>query len=125
MSKILIIDDDPTIRRLLHIMLHQEGYEVMTSSDGEAGLQLARTANPDIIICDINMPRLNGYEVLTQLRQDSTTAEIPFIFLSAEVGKICFQQETKFSADMCLSKPFTRCAVLNAITAQLMQSSKY
>ena len=84
MPKILVIEDSPEVRERIVASLTFEGFDVVDAEDGEAGLQVARDAGPDLIICDILMPRLEGHATLNELRKDSSTAGIPFIFLSAK-----------------------------------------
>ena len=84
MSKILIIEDSAEVRERIVTSLTFEGFDVVDAQDGEAGLRVAREAEPDLIICDILMPKLDGHATLNELRKDSSTAGIPFIFLSAK-----------------------------------------
>lgn len=119
MTKILVIEDDPTVRTLIAKLLKAEGFEVVSGADGETGIQLARIHEPDLIICDIMMPECNGYEVLTQLRQEPATARIPFIFLSARADRTDLRQGMELGADDYLTKPFKRTELLAAISARL------
>ncbi len=83
MTKLLVIDDDHTVRVNLVELLEAEDFEVLSAKDGRQGVEIARQSLPDLIICDIMMPELDGYGVLAELRQDSAAATIPFIFLTA------------------------------------------
>ncbi|MEZ4636426.1 MAG: response regulator [Caldilineaceae bacterium] len=82
--KILIIDDEATIRRLLSVLLKRNGHEVLEAADGETGVETANNHQPDIILLDIMMPRVDGFETLRRLRANPNTAEIPVIFVSAK-----------------------------------------
>jgi two-component system, sensor histidine kinase and response regulator len=119
MSKLLVIDDDTSIRDNLTELLDAEGYQVISAADGRVGAQLARQALPDLILCDIMMPELDGYEVLAELRHDPVTATIPFIFLTAKIEKSDLRQGMNLGADDYLVKPFTRVELLTAIAARL------
>lgn len=79
---VLIVDDDPVIAMMYGLGLERAGYRVLVARNGQAGLELASSANPDLIILDVRMPILDGIEVLTRLAADSTTSEIPVVMLS-------------------------------------------
>src|ERR1051326_4495037 len=82
MKRILVIDDDSAVMALTTRALQSRGFQTMTAHNGVVGLEMAKKHMPDLIICDIQMPQLNGYETLAALRQDAATATIPFIFLT-------------------------------------------
>jgi diguanylate cyclase len=123
MTKILLVEDDPGVRTVILKMLDAEGFDVISTTNGQRGIELARELEPDLIICDIMMPECNGYEVLHQLRQSSDTAAIPFIFLSAKSEKADLRQGMELGADDYLTKPFTRAELLGAIGARLTKRS--
>src|SRR6266542_2861495 len=83
MSRILVIEDEPNLRKNILDFLELEGFEVLEASDGEIGVDSARQHNPDLIISDISMPKMDGYNALIELRKDEKSAHIPIIFLSA------------------------------------------
>ncbi|MCD4684514.1 MAG: response regulator, partial [Anaerolineae bacterium] len=87
MTKILVIEDEHVLLLTIQQMLQFEDYEVVIASDGVEGVAMARQHLPDLIVCDIMMPRLDGYGVLQALREDSATRAIPFIFLTAKVER--------------------------------------
>src|SRR5450432_1993705 len=87
MRKILVIEDETAIRNNLARFLRAEGYAVTAAENGVVGVAAARTERPHLIICDIRMPELDGYGVLAALRQDATTARIPFMFLTASADR--------------------------------------
>ena len=82
MKTILLVEDEPTLQKTLSIALTQEGYEVKSALDGEIGLRLAREVKPDIVLLDLILPKMDGVEVLDELKKDETTNDIPVIVLS-------------------------------------------
>lgn len=82
MSKLLLIEDDPLLVKMYTTKFKSEGFEVLTAQDGEAGLNAATTQHPDLILLDIMMPKLSGMEVLTKLKENSSTANIPVLVFS-------------------------------------------
>ncbi len=123
MSKILVIDDQDTIRANLVEILEAEGFDVLNVEDGRSGAQLARQHLPDLIICDIMMPELDGYGVLTELRRDLATATIPFIFLTARADRSDLRQGMNLGADDYVVKPFTRDELLQAVSTRLAKQA--
>jgi len=123
MSKILVIDDEESVRANLVELLEAEGFDVTGAENGRTGVQLARQHLPDLIICDITMPELDGYGVLAELRQDSATATIPFVFLTARADRSDLRQGMNLGADDYLVKPFTRDELLKAISTRLAKQT--
>lgn len=119
MKKILVIEDEITIRNNLLELLDAEHYWVLGAENGQQGLDLAREYLPDLVVCDVMMPELDGYQVLETLRQEATTAAIPFIFLTAKAEKSDLRQGMEWGADDYLTKPFTREELLKAIASRL------
>ena len=119
MNKILIIEDEFLIRENLLERLKAEGFETVGAENGLDGVKLALTERPDLIICDVMMPKLDGYEVLKTLRQNPNTAPIPFIFLTAKADKAALRQGMELGADDYLTKPFTKTELLSAIATRL------
>ncbi len=119
MAKILVIEDQDSIRTNLLELLDVQGYSVMGAENGLVGLQLAREFLPDVVVCDIIMPELDGYGVLHELRQDPLTATIPFIFLTAKADKSDLRQGMNLGADDYLPKPFTHHELLEAVATRL------
>jgi len=118
MKKILVIDDADFILESTSTLLMFEGYEVHTASDGEAGVTAACQLKPDLILCDISMPKLDGYGVLKQIRSNPETSLTPFIFLTAFTERANMRAGMDGGADDYLMKPFTRDELLKAIDAQ-------
>ncbi|MGC9504101.1 putative bifunctional diguanylate cyclase/phosphodiesterase [Baaleninema sp.] len=123
MTTILAIEDEDYVRDILVDMLEAEGFEVLQAENGVVGCQLAREHQPDLILCDIMMPELDGYGVLTQLNSLRETETIPFIFLSAKADRIDFRVGMDLGADDYLTKPFTRDELLGAVNTRLKKSS--
>ncbi|HEY9726450.1 MAG TPA: EAL domain-containing protein [Chroococcales cyanobacterium] len=121
MYKILVIEDERVIRNNLLKLLSAEGFQSIGAENGNHGLQLAQNEQPDLIICDILMPGLDGYGVLKALQQNPKTASIPFIFLTAKADRSEWRQGMNLGADDYLTKPFTRSELLAAITSRLQK----
>ena len=119
MNKVLVIEDNEPGRINLLELLEAEGFEVVDAADGRVGLQLARTDPPDLVLCDIVMPELDGYGVLSELRQEPLTATIPFVFLTASAEQRDLRRGLDLGADGYLTKPFTRAELLEIIAAHL------
>ena len=119
MPKILIIEDEEAVRENLLDLLEAEDFETIAAANGRIGVHLAISEVPDLILCDIMMPEIDGYGVLTALRQDPSTATIPFIFLTAKSAKSDFRQGMDMGADDYITKPFTRAELLSAIMNRL------
>lgn len=121
MKKILVIEDEYSVRDILLDILTAEDFNAIGAENGRIGLQLAKEQVPQLIICDIMMPELDGRDVLVELRKDPKTATIPFIFLSAKADKIDMRQGMELGADDYLTKPFTRSELLQAIETRLQK----
>jgi CheY-like chemotaxis protein len=123
MTKILVIEDEESVRLNLVEMLEAEDYEAVSAPNGMIGAMGALDHIPDLVICDVMMPELDGYGVLETLRQDPTTATIPFIFLTAKADKGDMREGMELGADDYLTKPFTRDELLQSITARLKKQA--
>lgn len=119
---ILVIDDEAPLREEIADQLSFAGYQVIEAENGVQGVEQAAHYHPDAIICDISMPEMDGYEVLMRLRQDSETAVIPFIFLTAHGDRSFMRHGMELGADDFLSKPFTRAELLAAIESRLQHA---
>ena len=104
---ILVIDDEPYILRALSYLLAREGYKVETASNGEEGLQRVRELRPPLVFLDIMMPRMNGYEVCEQIKQDPTLASTYVIMLSAKGQQVDRERGLLGGADEYMTKPFS------------------
>jgi DNA-binding NarL/FixJ family response regulator len=119
MKTILIIEDQPDMRGNLAIILKMEGYNVLTASNGSEGLASARQHLPDLVVCDVMMPELDGHGVLAALRADATTAHLPFIFLTARGEKRDYRTGMNLGADDYLTKPVNASDLISAVEARL------
>ncbi|MFM7427166.1 MAG: response regulator [Elainella sp.] len=115
---ILVIEDDPSIQETLQDLLTLEGYKTLAASNGETGVQLALQHLPHLILCDVAMPEMDGYEVLTQLRREQATRTIPFVFLTARTTKADLRHGMDLGADDYLAKPCTADELLRAISSR-------
>lgn len=116
---ILVIDDDDAIRANLKRFLHLEGYRVEEAADGTAGLVRVHEASPDLILCDVMMPEMDGFEVCRRLRADPATSAIPFIFLTASVEMDDRRFGLEIGADDYQPKPFNLPSLLELIRRRL------
>ncbi|MCF8258853.1 MAG: response regulator [Flavobacteriales bacterium] len=119
MKKILLIEDDRVMRENTAEILELANFEVITAENGKYGVELARTASPDIILCDVMMPELDGHGVLYLLSKDPQTASIPFIFLTAKTERADIRHGMEMGADDYLTKPFEEQELLNAVNSRL------
>ncbi|MEO1620805.1 MAG: response regulator [Cyanobacteria bacterium J06632_3] len=119
MAKVLVIEDETEIRANLLELLEFEGYNVIGASNGAIGLIGALEYRPDIILCDVMMPELDGHDVLAALRQEPETALTPFIFLTALADKGDIRKGMTLGADDYITKPFTCAEVIGAISTRL------
>ena len=124
MSKILVIEDETPVRENIIELLTAEGYEAIGARDGEDGVRLVWEELPDLIICDILMPKLDGYGVLAKISHEPQLANIPFIYLTARIGRDDMRSGMGMGADDYIPKPFTRNELLQAITARLGRLQK-
>ncbi len=119
MKKVLLIEDNNEIRENTAEILSLADYDVITAENGKIGVELAQGQDPDLIICDIMMPELDGYGVLHILSKKPETASIPFIFLTAKTEKSDIRKGMELGADDYLTKPFDDTELLNAIETRL------
>ena len=122
MKRILLIEDDATMRENTAEILELARYEVMTAPNGKKGCALAKSFRPDLVVCDIMMPELDGYGVLHVLSKDPLTAALPFIFLTAKAEKSEMRKGMELGADDYLTKPFEDTELLNAIESRLRKA---
>ena len=122
MSRILIIEDQAPMRRNLALMLQFEGYDVITAEDGRKGIEQAFAHAPDLILCDVMMPELDGHGVIQTLRTDPRTATTPFIFLTARGASVDLRIGMNFGADDYLIKPVQREDLLASVSARLARA---
>jgi DNA-binding NarL/FixJ family response regulator len=119
MKTILIIEDEPEMRRNLATILRLEKYNPVTAENGREGLEMARKETPDLILCDVMMPELDGYGVLRELRASVSTEATPFIFLTARGEKPDVRAGMNLGADDYLTKPVAKSDLLSAIRTRI------
>lgn len=124
MTKILVIEDDEHIRDEVMDWLTFEGYVVVGAANGRSGLDAALREAPDLILCDIAMPEMDGHDVLIAIRANPTLNDVPFLFLTAAADRAARRQGMDEGADDYLTKPFTHAEVLNAIQARLGKKAR-
>lgn len=122
--KILVIEDEPEMRRNLATILRLEKFQPVTAENGRAGIEAARRERPDLILCDVMMPELDGHGVLAALRADAATAAIPFIFLTAKGEKPDIRAGMNLGADDYLTKPVVKAELLAAIRTRLERAAQ-
>ena len=105
-STILVVDDDPVILKLLEVNFEMEGFTVLVAHDGEEGINVARADRPDVIVSDIMMPKRSGLELVTELKGDPDTSDIPIILLSAKAQNADVRSGLDSGADDYVTKPF-------------------
>jgi len=124
MRKVLVIDDTEDIRFIISETLNLFGFIVLTAEDGVSGVKMAQEQMPDLVICDINMPNLDGYGTLKAMRDHEATAGMPFIFLSGATEKSDMRRGMELGADDYLTKPFTHKELMAAVNARLEKQAE-
>ncbi len=121
-DKILVIEDNLAMRENIQEMLEMANYEVAIAINGKDGINKAKTFSPNLILCDIMMPKMDGYEVLYFLSKDHVTSGIPFVFLTAKSEKEDLRKGMNLGADDYLTKPFDDMELLNVVETRLNRS---
>jgi DNA-binding NarL/FixJ family response regulator len=124
MKKILVIEDEQEMRRNLLAILKLEQFHGLGAENGRAGIELARREKPDLILCDVMMPELDGHGVLCALREDAATAAIPFIFLTAKGERRDVREGMNLGADDYLTKPVAKADLLKAIAVRFVRAAQ-
>lgn len=124
MQKVLVIDDTEEVRLVITKTLAHFGFQARGAKDGESGIQMALEDAPDLIICDVRMPVMDGYQTLAKIRDLPGIANIPFIFLTAAVDKSDMRRGMVSGADDYLTKPFTPEELLEAVTTRLARQAE-
>jgi DNA-binding NarL/FixJ family response regulator len=124
MKKILVIEDEPEMRRNLITILQLEKFHPLAAENGLVGVELAKREKPDLILCDVMMPKLDGYGVIAALRATAETVAIPFIFLTAKGEKPEIRAGMNLGADDYLTKPIAKADLLAAIRSRLERASQ-
>jgi len=122
MKRILVIDDEEWLREMVQMALNQKGFDVIEAENGAAGIEKARRELPDLILCDVNMDRVDGYKTLSSLRGEPATAAIPFILMTGLADNAGMRHGMELGADDYLPKPFTIDALYAAVEARLKKA---
>ena len=125
MKKILVIEDDRVIRENILKLLKAEGFDVTGAENGAQGLNAAVSNLPDVILCDVMMPELDGYGVLVALRSNPITATVPFVFLTGKAERSEVRQGMELGADDYLTKPFSKAELVGAISSRLKKQAAF
>lgn len=121
-KKIVLIEDNKAVRENIEEILELAGYQIHAAPNGKKGVELVQEVSPDLIICDIMMPELDGYGVLHMLSKNPNTSSIPFIFLTAKADRADMRKGMEMGADDFITKPFEDVELLNAIEARLKKN---
>ena len=121
--RVLVIEDEPAILELLRVNFEMEGFDVITATDGDEGLARAQSESPDVVVADIRMPRRDGLGVLTELKGDPATRDLPVILLSANAQRSDIQRGLELGADDYVTKPFDPIALVERLNAAVERSA--
>jgi len=124
MKKILVIEDEPEMRRNITALLRYNDYQPIAAENGLDGVEAARREKPDLILCDVMMPKMDGYGVLQAMQKDSALASVPFIFLTAKGEKDDLRDGMNLGADDYLTKPVANADLIQAIETRLRRSEQ-
>jgi DNA-binding NarL/FixJ family response regulator len=124
MKKILVIEDEPEMRRNIATILRLEGFASIAAENGRAGVEAAMKEKPDLILCDVMMPELDGYGVIEELHNDPSTMNIPFIFLTAKGERNDVRSGMNLGADDYLTKPIDKNELVRAIQTRLSRAEQ-
>jgi two-component system, OmpR family, alkaline phosphatase synthesis response regulator PhoP len=122
MPRILAVDDEPNIVRLIEVNLTRHGYQVETANNGVQALEKIRASRPDLVVSDVMMPEMDGFELLSSIRRDPALESLPVIMLTAKAGDKDVMSGYSRGADMYLTKPFNPAELL-AFVKRILQSS--
>jgi DNA-binding response OmpR family regulator len=123
-SKVLVVDDEPEITEIIQAFLANAGYMVKVENSSIAGLESVKSFKPDLILLDIMMPSMDGYEVCAKLRHDPQTSGIPVLFLTGKDAKDDAGMSFKSGGDLFIKKPFSCERLLNMVKVVLMSVTK-
>ena len=119
MAKIMIVDDEADLRNAVDTMLSIKGHTLLHAEDGMQALESIKKNSPDVVICDIEMPKLKGFDVLAELRENPAISEIPIIFLTGKIDISYLVKSMHLNVNDFLTKPFTNEDLLGEIDVQL------
>jgi DNA-binding response OmpR family regulator len=122
MAKILVVDDEEDALTAIEAVLSSDGHEIILAENGEKALEFVRTHSPDLIVCDIVMPNLKGFDVLTELRKNPVTSKIPIIFLTGRTDITALVKSMELNVNDFLTKPFAAQDLISAVNIQLKKN---
>ncbi len=125
MKKILVIEDTQNVRENICEILETENYEVFAAENGQSGVEMSKNIQPDLVLCDIMMPGMDGYEVLAEMRKEVVTSTVPFIFLTAKNTRDNQRLGMELGADDYITKPFTVDELLKSVTTRLKRAEEF
>ncbi|MDP3536769.1 response regulator [Halomonas sp. M1] len=121
MAKVLVVDDEPNIVLSLEFLMEQAGFEVVTAEDGEQALEQVNSASPDLLLLDISLPGMSGFDVLERLRGQEATAQLPIIMLTAHGRDVEREKGMALGADDYITKPFSTQSLVEKVKALLTE----
>ena len=121
-QRVLVVDDVPDILMLATLSLEAVGFVTLTAHDGQEGVELAASAWPDLILCDVHMPKLDGFELLSAIRSNAATAAIPVVFVSGDQSVCSRMNELPEAPNGFLAKPFTHTDLVRTVTSKMPRS---
>jgi DNA-binding NarL/FixJ family response regulator len=124
-KRLLVIEDQAPMRRNIALLLELEGYEVIVADNGRSGLEMARQHRPDLVLCDVMMPEMDGYSVVQAMRSEEELAATPFVFLTAKSDRGDVRVGMNFGADDYLTKPVVRDDLLAAVQVRLSRAETH
>ncbi|WP_114416496.1 response regulator transcription factor [Marinospirillum perlucidum] len=124
MAKVLVVDDEPNIVLSLEFLMQQAGFSVLTAEDGETALQKVEQENPDLLLLDISLPGISGFEVLEKLRNQDAYRQLPIIMLTAHGREVEKEKGMALGADDYVTKPFSTQQLVNQVKNLLDPASK-
>lgn len=125
MKKILVIEDTQNVRENICEVLESENYEVFAAENGQSGLEMSKNVQPDLVLCDIMMPGMDGYEVLAEMRKEVVTSTVPFIFLTAKNTRENQRLGMELGADDYITKPFTVDELLKSVSTRIKRTEEF
>ncbi|WP_168015607.1 response regulator transcription factor [Halomonas salinarum] len=123
MAKVLVVDDEPNILLSLEFLMQQAGFEVITVEDGESALSRIAEAPPDLVLLDISLPGISGFDVLERLRADTATSRLPIIMLTAHGREVEREKGLALGADDYITKPFSTQALVDKVKVLLDEAA--
>lgn len=123
MTKVLVVDDEPNILLSLEFLMEQAGFSVTTAEDGETALQRINDTEPDLVLLDISLPGISGFDVLEQLRQDARFIRLPVIMLTAHGREVEREKGMALGADDYITKPFSTQTLVQKVRTLLQEAS--